>query len=298
MKSNELVQWAGVSHSAHEINATSLGSASRAQLHSIIRPMRFGFMAKRCRKGFTLIELLVVLAIIAILAALLVPAVSNAVERGRMAKCTSNVRQMAMALTMYAHDYGYYPALQYPSSQPGAWPNSWYVALTPYLNNWKASGSPYQCPSFKYDFLTNGEPVFFNTGPYGYNGNGPYTLSPGILTSESLAAAGNAKPFFVSDTQVIAPSRMIALGDSQLLWGSPTRLIIGSTYSRYVSITERAKWPGFTHEIKATKRRHFGRHQIGFCDGHVESIKYENLFADSPEARRKWYMNHEAHDRN
>ena len=134
-------------------------------------------MAKLCRKGFSLIELLVVIAIIAILAALLVPAVSNAVERGRMAKCTSNVRQMAVALTMYVDDHGYYPPLQYPPSQPGAWPNSWYVALTPYLNNWKASSSPYQCPSFQYDFLTNGEPVFFNAGPYGYNGNGRYSLS-------------------------------------------------------------------------------------------------------------------------
>ena len=66
----------------------------------------------------------------------------------------------------------------------------------------------------------------------------------------------------------------------------------------YVSITERAKWRGFTHEIKATSRRHFGRHQIGFCDGHVESIKYENLFADSPEARRIWYIDHEPHDSN
>jgi len=63
-------------------------------------------MTKRCRKGFSLIELLVVIAIIAILAALLVPAVSNAVERGRMAKCTSNVRQMAVALTMYVDDHG------------------------------------------------------------------------------------------------------------------------------------------------------------------------------------------------
>src|SRR5439155_23735547 len=115
---------------------------------------------------------------------------------------------------------------------------------------------------------------------------------------EFVPAGGIPKSVFVKDTQVVAPSRMIALGDSQLLWGSPTRLITGSTMLTYVSITERAKWRGFPYEIKATKARHFGRHQIGFCDGHVQSIKYEDLFADSPEARRLCRIDHEPHDPN
>jgi prepilin-type N-terminal cleavage/methylation domain-containing protein len=55
----------------------------------------------RCA-GFTLIELLVVIAIIAILAALLLPALSQAKERGRRARCISNLRQLATALQIYA----------------------------------------------------------------------------------------------------------------------------------------------------------------------------------------------------
>jgi len=250
---------------------------------------------RRSRTGFTLIELLVVIAVIAILASLLLPVLSRTVERGRMAKCASNVRQMAMALSMYAGDYGFYPPLQYPSSQPGAWPNSWYVALTPYLSSWKATSSPYQCPSFKYDFLTNGEPVFVHVGPYGYNGDGPYALSPGALTPEYFAAFGSSKQFFVSDTKVVAPSRMIAIGDSLLLWGSPTRLITGSTALSYMSITDRRKWPGFKYEMKAIAARHFGRFQIGFCDGHTQSSKYEDLFADNEEARRCWHVDNQPH---
>jgi prepilin-type N-terminal cleavage/methylation domain-containing protein/prepilin-type processing-associated H-X9-DG protein len=249
--------------------------------------------------AFTLIELLVVIAIIAIIAALLLPAVTNALEQGRMAKCTSNVRQMALALTMYVDDQGYYPPHLYPSPRPDPWRMvSWYAAISPYLSNWKASSSPYQCPSFKYDFLTNGEPVFFNTGPYGYNGNGRYSLSPGEIFPEHLPADGLPKSFFVKDTEVVAPARMIALGDSQLLWGSPTRLITGSTALTYVPVTERQKWRGFPYEMRATKRRHFGRHQIGFCDGHVESIQYEILFADTPEARRLWNRDNGSHDGN
>ena len=66
--------------------------------------------ALRCRAGFSLIELLVVVAIIAILAALLFPAVSRAVERGRQTRCQSNLHQMHVALMGYASDNaGFFP---------------------------------------------------------------------------------------------------------------------------------------------------------------------------------------------
>ena len=84
------------------------------------------------KSDFTLIELLVVIAIIAILAAILLPALNSARERGRSASCINNLKQIAMANAQYNDDSnGYIPVNSNTHSSGWSWAN--YLRKTGYL---------------------------------------------------------------------------------------------------------------------------------------------------------------------
>ena len=103
-------------------------------------------------RAFTLLELLVVIAIIALLAALIVPAVGKAQDRARTAQCSSNERQLGLALTMYAGDNGdNYPWLTF-GTQYRQW-----SALSNYVGH---SRAVFRCPAAR-----------------GKSPRGPYSLS-------------------------------------------------------------------------------------------------------------------------
>ena len=75
------------------------------------------------RSGFTLIELLVVIAIIAILAAILLPVLNQAKKRGQQAACINNLRQIGIALTIYADTYNQYPGDLRTANNTYVWPS-------------------------------------------------------------------------------------------------------------------------------------------------------------------------------
>jgi prepilin-type N-terminal cleavage/methylation domain-containing protein/prepilin-type processing-associated H-X9-DG protein len=102
------------------------------------------------RHGFTLIELLVVIAIIAILAAILFPVFARAREKAREASCTSNLKQIGLAVQMYATDYDDYLPLanEYPASPP---PSDGYhqgpPGITDVLEPYTKNRGIFRCPS-------------------------------------------------------------------------------------------------------------------------------------------------------
>ncbi|HJN18099.1 MAG TPA: DUF1559 domain-containing protein, partial [Armatimonadota bacterium] len=94
--------------------------------------------------GFTLVELLVVIAIIVIIAAILFPVFARAREKARQASCSSNLRQLGLALNMYAGDYDERFYVHCPQDLTRSGSNCQMIGILPYVRNTQI----YACPSF------------------------------------------------------------------------------------------------------------------------------------------------------
>jgi len=221
--------------------------------------------ADRGGAAFTLIELLVVIAIIALLAAILFPVFARAREKGRQASCSSNMRQVGIALRMYVDDYdGEMPRT---SHDHGGSPVVWVQSLKPYIANVDAIRL---CPSD-----LRGDEIGGGTGT-SYVLNEYVSVPP---TDPFTGAVINDPDVFTVLDQVPRPSEtllMFELSDAKRrepYWDH--------THSRtwFSSGNAATRWNAIIGEVEVDRHGQGARDGAGggvanylYCDSHVKAI--------------------------
>lgn len=223
------------------------------------------------KKGFTLIELLVVVSVIAVLMAILMPALNLARDQGRRAGCMSNMRQVGVALVMYQNEYERTPPKTqavFDYASPASQDNILKL-LRPMLSasDPETATPVYVCPSLK----PNPNPAYAPTR----------TSRTGYLANAVLLGRRSVS--------IPSPGRLIVMQEgwslSNHLWVQPEPINRSEAALRGVEPTQYREWHMFASEsdhpswstqerVEQTANVHNKGGNFVFADGHAAYRKH------------------------
>ncbi len=212
--------------------------------------------------GFTLIELLVVIAIIAILAAILFPVFARTREKARQASCLSNLKQLALAMQMYAQDYDEtWPMSSYwlPGDDDNAY--AWDFTFNwstmnsslGLIGSYTRSGQISACPSAQglYSFDREYTGYAYNTTYLG--GEGQWGTGALLHPSATLG-------------EVQRPAETVLLAESAY-WS--TWSYVGMAANNFLRAPSDSMYAWIGPNVHF---RHNGTANVAYCDGHVKAV--------------------------
>lgn len=230
-------------------------------------------------RGFTLIELLAVVAIIAVLVALLVPAVAHAMDRAKDVKCRSGTKQVISGVLLYAADHdGFYPPA-YGFGPENTWVGTFQNQVSNYMGG---RVSVWVCPSTrsdtKADSLTYGlHGVIFayrdttNRIDPGYHDYRPLRTTSAVRRPKETLAIADTCQLFADGSggpgfSVLAYDENASMADLLIDTKYPNNLVFNTDYPD-------------PKADKVIRYRHLNQSSAngGFFDGHVEGIRTNTL---------------------
>ncbi|MEI7818353.1 MAG: type II secretion system protein, partial [Desulfuromonadales bacterium] len=217
--------------------------------------------------AFTLVELLIVISIIAILAAMLLPALKAAKNKATSMVCIGQMKQLVLANQMYISDYNEYPATLKP-------PYMWYETLNPYLGN---KLTVWGCPA-------NEEAPLLNT-PYNYAN----PTASNTLFKQVASVGCNGWAFLGLDNST--PAKLLIYRTN--LFKEPSKLVYCADGRKGKEVSSTGMNNNTMLEMRPTDPvapfqtpgwygyyvRHTKIINIGFLDGHAEGIYYNEFLS-------------------